>query len=61
MIGYVTLGTDDLERARGYFDELLGTIGAKRILQFADEDGGFTMYGTSMNRPAADTTCRRPA
>jgi len=32
MIGYVTLGTDDLDRARGYFDALLGTIGAKRIL-----------------------------
>lgn len=32
MIGYVTLGTDDLERARGYFDALFGTIGAKRLM-----------------------------
>ena len=56
MIGYVTLGTDDLERARGYYDALLGTIGAKRILQFSDEDGGFTMYGTSMGRPAVVIT-----
>ena len=33
MIGYVTLGTDDLDRARAYFDALLGTIGAKRLMQ----------------------------
>jgi len=56
MIGYVTLGTDDLERARGYFDALFETIGAKRIMQFADEDGGFTMYGKSMGRPAVVIT-----
>ena len=56
MIGYVTLGTDDLERARTYFDALFGTIGAKRLMQFADEDGGFTMWGTSMGRPAVVIT-----
>ena len=56
MIGYVTLGTDDLERARAFYDALLGTIGAKRLMQFADEDGGFTMYGTSMERPALVVT-----
>jgi catechol 2,3-dioxygenase-like lactoylglutathione lyase family enzyme len=56
MIGYVTLGTDDLERARSYYDALLATIGARRIVQFADEDGGFTMYGTSMGRPALVVT-----
>lgn len=52
MIGYVTLGTDDLDRARAYYDALLGTIGAKRLMQFPDEDGGFTMWGTSMAAPA---------
>jgi catechol 2,3-dioxygenase-like lactoylglutathione lyase family enzyme len=52
MIGYVTLGTDDLDRARAYYDALLGTIGARRLMQFGDEDGGFTMYGTSMAQPA---------
>ena len=56
MIGYVTLGTDDLDRARAYFDALLGTIGAKRLMQFADEDGGFTMWGTSMKAPAIVVT-----
>ena len=56
MIGYVTLGTDDLDRARSYFDALLGTIGAKRVMQFADEDGGFTMYGVSRDRPGVAVT-----
>lgn len=52
MIGYVTLGTDDLERARAFYDALLGSIGARRLMQFGEEEGGFTMYGTSMNMPA---------
>lgn len=52
MIGYVTLGTDDLDRARAYYDALLGTIGAKRLMQFGEEEGGFTMYGVSMDQPA---------
>ena len=56
MIGYVTLGTDDLDRARAYYDALLGTIGARRLMQFGDEDGGFTMYGTSMAAPALVVT-----
>ena len=56
MIGYVTLGTDDLDRSRAYFEALLGTIGAKRVMQFADEDGGFTMYGVGRDRPAIVVT-----
>ena len=56
MIGYVTLGTDDLDRARAYFDELLGTIGAKRVMQFPDEDSGFTMYGVGRDKPALVVT-----
>ena len=56
MIGYVTLGSNDLPRARDYFDALLGTIGAKRLMQFPDEDGGFTMWGTSMDRPGIVVT-----
>ncbi len=52
----VTLGTDDLDRARAYYDALLGTIGATRLMQFGDEDGGFTMYGVSRDRPAIVVT-----
>ena len=50
MIGYVTLGTDDLDRARSYYAELLGTIGGKELMRIDDETG-FTMYGTGMDRP----------
>lgn len=50
MIGYVTLGTDDLDRARTYFGELLGTIGGKELMRI-DDDTGFTMDGTGMDRP----------
>lgn len=34
MIGYVTLGTNDLPRATKFYDELLGTLGAKRFMEF---------------------------
>jgi predicted lactoylglutathione lyase len=37
MIGYVTVGTNDLARAIAYYDELFATINAKRV--FANEQG----------------------
>jgi catechol 2,3-dioxygenase-like lactoylglutathione lyase family enzyme len=49
MIGYVVVGSNDLDRARQFYDELMPTIGAGRILEFGEN---FTMYGTSMGRPA---------
>ena len=49
MIGYVTLGTDNLDRARAFYDALLATIGATRLMQLPDDGGGFTMYGTGMS------------
>jgi predicted lactoylglutathione lyase len=33
MIGYVTLGTNDLDRAARFYDALLAEIGAKRMMQ----------------------------
>ncbi|MCA9656894.1 MAG: VOC family protein [Myxococcales bacterium] len=32
MIGYVTLGTHDLDRAAAFYDALLAEIGAKRMM-----------------------------
>ena len=32
MIGYVTLGTNNLEQAKGFYDALLAELGAKRIM-----------------------------
>lgn len=56
MIGYVTLGSDNMPRARAYYDELLGTIGAKRIMEFGDDLGGFTMWGTGFDKPGIAVT-----
>jgi len=33
MIGYITLGTNDLDRAAGFYDALLGELGAKRYIE----------------------------
>ena len=48
MIGYVTVGSNDLEKARGFYDALMPVLGAGRIMEFGDN---FTMYGTGMGKP----------
>ncbi len=47
MIGYVTLGTNDLDAAVSFYDELLGSIGATRIL----EGDNFVAWGTGPKAP----------
>ena len=34
MIGYTTLGTNDLERALGFYDAALAPLGGRRTLQY---------------------------
>ena len=53
MIGYATVGTNDLDRARGFYDELMAVVGAKRLMQM---DHGFTMYGVNWGAPALAIT-----
>ena len=48
MIGYVTLGTNDLPRAAAFYDALLAEIGAKRLW---DSEGGIA-WGMSMDKPS---------
>lgn len=50
MIGYVTLGTDNLPRAAAFYDALLGELGAKRIMDF----GTFIAWA---NKPGAPAVC----
>jgi catechol 2,3-dioxygenase-like lactoylglutathione lyase family enzyme len=33
MIGYVTIGTNDLNRAAAFYDALLAEVGAKRMME----------------------------
>jgi catechol 2,3-dioxygenase-like lactoylglutathione lyase family enzyme len=53
MIGYVTLGTNDLERAVAFYDELLPLVGAKR---FMEEPGHFVAWAAGPNSPGISVT-----
>jgi len=52
MIGYVTLGTNDIERAARFYDELLAEIGASR---FMDTDT-FIAWSAAPDAPALSVT-----
>jgi catechol 2,3-dioxygenase-like lactoylglutathione lyase family enzyme len=56
MIGYATLGSDNLPRARAFYDALLGEIGAKRMMEFGDDLGGFTLWGVAFDKPGLAVT-----
>jgi catechol 2,3-dioxygenase-like lactoylglutathione lyase family enzyme len=64
MLGYATIGTNDLPRALAFYDALLAEVGAKRLMETPH---GFTMYGVTLRRPALAITRlttasrRRPA
>jgi catechol 2,3-dioxygenase-like lactoylglutathione lyase family enzyme len=53
MIGYATLGTNNLARAQAFYDALLAQVGAKRLMELPH---GFTMYGVKFGRPALAIT-----
>ena len=53
MIGYVTLGTNNIAKAKTFYEALLAPLGAKILMQF---DNGFTMYGTDFAKPALAIT-----
>ena len=48
MIGYVTLGTNDLPRATAFYDALLAEIGAKQLMDL----GRGIMWGVAMDKPS---------
>jgi len=54
MIGYVTLGTNDLERGAKFYDELLSEIGATRFMEnddFIAWSCGPDQSGLSITKP----------
>ena len=53
MIGYVTLGTNDLDKARAFYDALFGSIGGKRLVELPH---GFTLYGCGWGQPGVAIT-----
>jgi predicted lactoylglutathione lyase len=48
MIGYVTLGTNDLPRAKAFYDALLAEIGITRLMAFGDR--GYA-WAAAMDQP----------
>mgnify|MGYP001819642777 CR=1 FL=1 len=52
MIGYVTLGTNDMDRAVAFYDSLLAEIGAGRFM----ETDSFVAWATAMDQPALSVT-----
>jgi hypothetical protein len=48
MIGYVTLGSNDIPRAAKFYDELLAIIGAGRAM----ESDTFVAWATNPGAPA---------
>ena len=53
MIGYVTLGTADLAKSGAFYDELLGSIGASRMME---EPGYFIAWSRNDQEAALSVT-----
>jgi predicted lactoylglutathione lyase len=52
MIGYVTLGTNDIKKSAAFYDQLLAELGAKRLM----ESDKFIVWGTSPSSPGLSVT-----
>ena len=52
MIGYVTLGTNNLEESARFYDELLTVVGAKRVMEMDT----FIAWGINPQLPAISIT-----
>ena len=53
MIGYVTLGTNDLDRAVAFYDELLAVIGAGRFMEI---ENVFVAWAVAPDKPGLSVT-----
>jgi catechol 2,3-dioxygenase-like lactoylglutathione lyase family enzyme len=53
MIGYITLGTNDLERAVAFYDKLFAVLGAGR---FMEDPGRFVAWAVAPDKPAISVT-----
>ena len=56
MIGYVTMGTNDLERAAKFYDALFAEVGGKRFM----ESERFVAWGTGPGEKAAGFGITKP-
>ena len=47
MIGYVTVGTRDMDQAKAFYGELLGLLGAKVVIDM----GRLALFGNGRGKP----------
>lgn len=47
MIGYVTVGTQDMDKAKAFYGELLGLLGAKVVIDM----GRLALFGNGRGKP----------
>ncbi len=52
MIGYVTLGTNQFDKAAAFYDNLLAELGARRFMEFDT----FIAWSVAPDRPALSIT-----
>jgi predicted enzyme related to lactoylglutathione lyase len=52
MIGYTLVGTNDLDRAKGFYDGLFGAIGVGRIMEMDN----MCAWGAAWDKPAFGVT-----
>jgi catechol 2,3-dioxygenase-like lactoylglutathione lyase family enzyme len=50
MLSHVTLGTNDMTRAREFYDAVLGALGYTRLADFGDEGMGYGPPGDAKDR-----------
>jgi catechol 2,3-dioxygenase-like lactoylglutathione lyase family enzyme len=48
MIGYATIGTNDLDKAKAFYDAVLGALGGKRTMDFGDRMQFYGAGGQTM-------------
>ena len=52
MLGYVTIGTNDLDKAAKFYDALLAELGATRFMEM----DSFIAWGSGMDKPGLGVT-----
>jgi catechol 2,3-dioxygenase-like lactoylglutathione lyase family enzyme len=53
MLGYITLGSNDIEKSKAFYSGLLSVIGGKELMKFSET---FIVYGVSMDKTAIAIT-----
>jgi catechol 2,3-dioxygenase-like lactoylglutathione lyase family enzyme len=53
MLGYITLGTNDIGQSKAFYSGLLPVIGGKELMKFSET---FIVYGVSMDKTAIAIT-----